>query len=270
MYSQAVRLVAPTPPDDNDEQIPKGALSSRAVIVKVENVGKAFRRFEVQPFLLRNLALRIVGKAPKPKEFWPLQDVSFEIRQGETVGLVGHNGCGKSTLLRIIAGACYPTKGRVQLRGRVAPLLSLGVGFQPDMTGRECIEINATALGMSRDEIAAAEGPMADFAELRDFLETPVRFYSSGMMARLGFAIAIYSTPDLLLLDEVLAVGDHNFQKKCIARIRELQEAGTTILYVSHSEGSVQELCSRAIWLHDGRIAADGDPADVVEAYLRR
>lgn len=267
MYSQAVRLVA-TPPSD-EESVAKAALEARPVIVKVENVGKAFRRFEVQPFLLRNLALRLVGKAPKPKEFWPLQDVSFEIRQGETVGIVGHNGCGKSTLLRIIAGACYPTRGRVQLRGRVAPLLSLGVGFQPDMIGRECIEINATALGMSREEIARAEQPIAEFAELTDFLETPVRFYSSGMLARLGFAIAIHSTPDLLLLDEVLSVGDHAFQKKCIARIRELQEAGTTILYVSHADGAVQELCSRAIWLHGGLIAADGNPADVVAAYLR-
>jgi ABC-type polysaccharide/polyol phosphate transport system ATPase subunit len=246
------------------------ASDDRELIVRVIEVGKAFRRFEQQPFLLRNLLLGLVGRAPKPKEFWPLKDVSFEVRQGETIGIVGHNGCGKSTLLRIIAGACTPTKGAVHVRGRIAPLLSLGVGFQPDMTGHECIEINATALGLSREEIRDALGSIMAFAELDGFLDTPVRFYSSGMLARLGFSIAIHSTPDLLLLDEVLSVGDHNFQRKCIARIRELQEAGTTILYVSHAEGAVQELCTRAIWLHEGHVAADGAPADVVAAYLRR
>jgi ABC-type polysaccharide/polyol phosphate transport system ATPase subunit len=239
------------------------------LVVRVDHVGKAFRRFEVQPFLLRNLLLKLVGRGIRPTEFWPLKDISFDVHQGETVGIVGHNGSGKSTLLRIIAGACYPTQGSIRVRGRIAPLLSLGIGFQPDMTGRECITINATALGLSPAEIREANRPIAEFAELEDFMETPVRFYSSGMLARLGFAIAIHSTPDLLLLDEVLSVGDHNFQQKCVGRIRELQEQGTTILYVSHSSASVEALCDRAIWIHGGLVAADGAPKAVLPEYLR-
>src|SRR5689334_22626760 len=185
------------------------------VILRFEKVGKAFRRFEHQPFLLRNMLLRLTGRAAKPKEFWPLRDVSFEIRQGETVGVIGQNGAGKSTLLRIVAGAAFPTEGQVSVRGRIAPLLSLGAGLQPDMTGRECVEINATALGLSKEEIGERMGAITAFAELGDFLDTPTRFYSSGMLARLGFSVAIHTTPDLLIVDEVLAVGDHTFQKKC-------------------------------------------------------
>jgi len=265
MYDAAVKL-----PDPDTSSTPAaGSQSDESLIVRVEKISKAFRRFDNKPFLVRNFVLGLVGRATKPRELWPLRDVSFDVRRGETVGLVGHNGSGKSTLLRIIAGACFPTSGRVKVRGRIAPLLSLGVGFQPDMTGQECLEFNATALGLSPEEIRDAAEPVARFAELEDFMETPVRFYSSGMLARLGFAVAIHSTPDLLLLDEVLSVGDHNFQKKCIARIRELQTAGTTILFVSHATGAVEELCDRAIWLHDGSIAADGPPGPVVAAYLK-
>jgi ABC-type polysaccharide/polyol phosphate transport system ATPase subunit len=238
------------------------------VVVRCEHLGKAFRRYAQQPFFLRNLLLGLVGKAVKPTEFWPLRDINLEVRQGQTVGILGQNGSGKSTLLRIIAGACYPTEGRVSVRGRIAPLLSLGVGFQPDMTGYECIELNATALGLDHDEIQRAREPIARFAELEGFLETPVRFYSSGMLGRLGFAIAIHSSPDVLLVDEVLSVGDHAFQKKCLARVHELQAEGTTILFVSHAPGAVQELCDRAIWLKEGVLVADGAPADVVPQYL--
>jgi ABC-type polysaccharide/polyol phosphate transport system ATPase subunit len=239
------------------------------VILRFEKVSKAFRRFEHQPFLARNLFLHLAGRANRPKELWPLRDVSFEIFQGETVGLIGQNGAGKSTLLRIVAGASFPTEGRVSVRGRIAPLLALGAGFQPDMTGRECVEINATALGLSKQEIDDRMDAITAFAELDDFLDTPTRYYSSGMVARLGFAVAIHTTPDLLIVDEALSVGDHNFQKKCSAKIAELRRDGTTILLVSHATGVVQELCNRVLWLRDGRLVADGAPGPILEEYLR-
>jgi len=239
------------------------------LILKLDGVGKAFRRFEKQPFLLRNLLLRLVGRAPRPREFWPLRNVSFDVRRGEMIGLIGQNGSGKSTLLRLIAGAAFPTEGRISVRGRIAPLLALGAGFVPDMTGRECVEINATALGLTRDEIAERLERILAFAELADFLDTPVRYYSSGMMARLGFSVAIHTEPDLLLVDEVLAVGDHAFQQKCIARIHELREAGVTILFVSHEAATVRELCDRALWLHDGKLLRDGEPGPILDEYVR-
>jgi homopolymeric O-antigen transport system ATP-binding protein len=239
------------------------------LIIKLEAVGKAFRRFERQPFLLRNLLLRMVGRAPRPKEFWPLRGVSFEVRRGETVGLIGQNGSGKSTLLRLIAGACFPTEGQISVRGRIAPLLALGAGFLPDMTGRECVEINATALGLSREEIRERLEDMLRFAELNDFVETPVRYYSSGMMARLGFSVAVHTDPDLLLVDEVLAVGDHNFQQKCINRIEELRASGTTIMFVSHAADTVRRLCDRVLWLRDGHLIRDGEPGPTLDEYLQ-
>jgi len=258
MYDSSVATVAP------DIQPQLGP-----VILRFQKVGKAFRRFEHQPFLLRNLLLRIVGKAAKPREFWPLRDISFEIRQGETVGVIGQNGAGKSTLLRLVAGACFPTEGHIQVRGRIAPLLALGAGFQPDMTGRECIEINATALGLSRQEIGERLDAIVTFAELGDFLDTPTRFYSSGMLARLGFAVAVHTTPDLLIVDEVLSVGDHNFQKKCTEKIEAMRRDGTTILLVSHAAESVRALCDRVLWLRDGKLVADGAPGPIIDDYLR-
>lgn len=239
------------------------------VILRFDKVGKAFRRFDHQPFLLRNILLHLSGRVAPLKELWPLRGVSFEIFQGETVGLIGQNGAGKSTLLRIVAGASFPTEGQVSVRGRIAPLLALGAGFQADMTGRECVEINAIALGLSRQEIAERMQVITAFAELDDFLDTPTRFYSSGMLARLGFSVAIHTTPDLLIVDEVLAVGDHNFQKKCFEKIAELRQGGTTILFVSHSTGMVQQLCDRVLWLREGRLIADGPPGPILDDYLR-
>jgi ABC-type polysaccharide/polyol phosphate transport system ATPase subunit len=183
------------------------------------------------------------------------------------VGIIGHNGAGKSTLLRMIAGACFPTEGRLSVRGRIAPLLSLGTGFQPDMTGRECIEINATTLGLTKQEIVEQLESIVAFAEINDFIDTPMRFYSSGMSARLGFAVAIHTSPDLLLLDEVLSVGDYAFQKKCMARIDQMRAAGTTMLLVSHSGLAMRKICERVLWLKDGRLAADGAPGPIIDQY---
>jgi ABC-type polysaccharide/polyol phosphate transport system ATPase subunit len=262
MYDSDVVAVTPDPPVREQAEL-------GPVILRFEKVGKTFRRFDHQPFLLRNLVLRLVGRAPKPREFWPLRDISFEVRQGETVGIIGQNGAGKSTLLRLVAGACFPSEGRISVRGRIAPLLSLGAGFQPDMTGRECIEINATALGLSKAEIDERLEAITTFAELGDFLDTPTRYYSSGMLARLGFAVAVHTTPDLLIVDEVLSVGDHNFQKKCISKIEEMRQNGTTILMVSHAAASVKGLCDRVLWLKDGSIVADGPPDSILDDYLR-
>ena len=237
------------------------------LIVRVRDLGKAFRRFEQQPFLLRNILMRLTGRAQPPREFWPLRHVSFEIRRGETVGVVGQNGSGKSTLLRLIAGAAYPTEGQIAVRGRIAPLLALGAGFQPDMTGRECVEINATALGLSSAEIAARLDEIVGFAELHEFIDTPVRYYSSGMLARLGFAVAVHTDPDLLLVDEVLAVGDHAFQVKCIDRIEALRKDGVTIFFVSHDAATVRRLCDRVLWLNHGALVWDGPAAAALEQY---
>jgi ABC-type polysaccharide/polyol phosphate transport system ATPase subunit len=252
-------LVPPATQDFADEPI----------IIRFDQVGKAFRRFEKQPFLLRNLLLRLTGRAEPPKEFWPLRKISFDVRRGETVGVIGHNGSGKSTLLRLVAGAAFPTEGHIAVRGRIAPLLSLGAGFQPDMTGRECVEVNGTALGLSRAEVADRMDDILSFAELADFLDTPVRYYSSGMLARLGFAVAVHTDPDLLLVDEVLAVGDQTFRQKCTDRIHAIQRSGTTIFFVSHDAQSVRRLCDRVLWLRDGHLVRDGAPGPILEEYQR-
>jgi homopolymeric O-antigen transport system ATP-binding protein len=240
------------------------------LIVRLDDVGKMFRRFEQKPFLLREIVKRLTMRSERPRDFWPLRHISFDIHRGETVGVVGQNGSGKSTLLRLIAGAAYPTEGHIAVRGRIAPLLALGAGFQPDMTGRECVEINATALGLSKQEIAARLDDIVHFAELPDFIDTPVRYYSSGMLARLGFSVAVHTDPDLLLVDEVLAVGDHSFQEKCIARIEQMRADGVTIFFVSHDDNTVKRLCDRVLWLKDGRVAADGAAGDVLAAYEGR
>jgi ABC-type polysaccharide/polyol phosphate transport system ATPase subunit len=255
MFKRAMPLVRPSPQAE--------------LVVRARGLGKAFRRFEHPPFLLRNMMLRLTGRADRPKEFWPLRDVSFEIRRGELVGVIGVNGSGKSTLLRLIAGAAYPNEGELAVRGRIAPLLALGAGFHPDMTGRECIEINATALGLSKQEIAERLDTIIAFAELTDFIDTPVRYYSSGMLARLGFSVAVHTDPDLMLVDEVLAVGDHAFQLKCMARIESLHQGGTTIVFVSHSAEQVQRLCDRVLWLKQGRLVADGPAEEILAAYAR-
>ncbi len=239
-----------------------------ALIVRLEDVGKHFRRFERQPFLLRTLLRRVLGRATPPKEFWPLRHVTFDIRRGETIGVAGENGSGKSTLLRLIAGACFPSEGRLAVRGRVAPLLALGAGFQPDMTGRECVEVNGIALGLSLSEIRERLASIVAFAEIGDFLDTPVRYYSSGMQARLGFAVAAHTDPDLLLVDEALAVGDQHFQAKCIARIERIKADGTTIVLVSHDLALVRRLCDRVLWLREGSLAMDGDPERVISEYI--
>ncbi len=199
--------------------------------------------------------------------FWALRDISFDVQQGEIVGVVGHNGAGKSVLLKILARVTRPTVGRIEIRGTVAPLLEVGTGFHPDLTGRENIFLNGVILGMKRDEVNRRLDRIVAFADIGHFLDMPIRKYSTGMRMRLAFGVAAHLDRDIFLLDEVLAVGDHDFQTKCLARLRELASEGRTILLVSHGNEVVEQLCSRAILLHRGSLVASGSPAEVQRAY---
>ena len=214
------------------------------------------------PFLRRWRQFR-----PAVEEFWALRDVSFEIKRGEALGIIGHNGAGKSTILKLLSNIMAPTAGEITINGRLSALIEVGSGFHPELTGRENIFLSGSILGMRRREIAAKLDSIVEFAGVRQFIDTPVKRYSSGMYVRLGFAIAAHLDPDILLLDEVLAVGDTAFQAKCIQRVKELEEAGTTIVFISHDLTAVERLCQRVILLQKGEIAAEGLPRDVIAAY---
>ena len=204
------------------------------------------------------------------QDFWALKDIDLTVAQGETVGILGHNGSGKSTLLKCIAGILKPTTGRVQVRGRVASLLELGAGFHPDLSGRENIFINASFLAIPKKEIARRFDEIVGFAELEPFIDQQVKHYSSGMVIRLGFAVAINVDPELLLIDEVLSVGDEAFQLKCLDRIEEFQREGRTILFVTHSAEQVRRFCDRGVVLHHGEKVADDQPADAIRVFRER
>jgi ABC-type polysaccharide/polyol phosphate transport system ATPase subunit len=219
--------------------------------------GRTLREFV--PALLRRRA----GSPP----FYALRDLSFTVDRGETLGIVGRNGSGKSTCLKLIAGVMAPNAGEVHVRGRVSPLIELGAGFHADLTGRENVYLNASILGLSNRETRARFDEIVGFAELNEFMETPVKRYSSGMYMRLGFSVAVHSDPDVLLVDEVLAVGDAVFAEKCMAKIREMQQAGVTIVIVSHSLDVIREFCDRAILLRGGVLVEEGLPGDVTGHY---
>ena len=199
--------------------------------------------------------------------FWVLRDVSFELEAGKTIGFIGANGAGKSTLLKLMAGILEPTSGEIYTSGRIGALLELGAGFHPDLTGRENVYLNASILGMRRSEVEERFDEIVAFSELEEFIDMPVKHYSSGMYVRLGFSVAVNTEPEVLLVDEVLSVGDVSFQKKCMERIADLRRRGVTIVLVSHGLETVQTFCDEAIWLEDGRIEAQGDATDVAMAY---
>ena len=199
--------------------------------------------------------------------FYALLDVSFSVDRGETLGIIGRNGSGKTSILKLIAGVTAPSQGQVLIRGRVSPLIELGAGFHPDLTGRENIYLNASILGLPNREIRARFSEIVAFAELGEFIDTPIKRYSSGMYMRLGFAVAVHTSPDILLVDEGLAVGDAAFQEKCLAKMREFQKQEVTIVFVSHGLALVQQFCHRALWLDSGRIVAEGAPEAVVQQY---
>ena len=203
------------------------------------------------------------------REFWALRDVSFQVRQGEVVGIIGDNGAGKSTLLKILSRITEPTEGELRFRGRIGSLLEVGTGFHPELTGRDNIFLSGAILGMTRAEIMRRYDEIVAFSEIGDFIDTPVKRYSSGMYMRLAFAVAAHLDVDILLIDEVLAVGDVRFQRKCLSRVDKIAGAGKTIIFVSHNLVAVQSICPRTIWIDHGRIVADGPSADVVKAFMR-
>ena len=240
-----------------------GGAAEAPVIVEVENVSKRFVMQKNRS--LKEMVLNPSRARKHRKDFWALRDLSVDIRAGQTIGLIGPNGAGKSTLLKIIGGIIQPTTGEVRRRGRMAALLELGAGFHEDLTGRENVYLNASILGLSREQIDAYFDEIHEFSGIGDFIDTQVKFYSSGMYVRLAFAVAVHVDPDLLLVDEVLAVGDEAFQRKCLDKIRLLQEEGRTIVLVTHSLDQVTQLCSRALVLGGGNVVFDGDPEEAVE-----
>jgi len=211
---------------------------------------------------------RPIVEGDELEEIWALKDIGFEVNRGDVMGVIGPNGAGKSTLLKILSRITEPTEGRATIRGRVASLLEIGTGFHPELTGRENIFLNGAVLGMSRREIRAKFDEIVDFAGIERFLDTPVKRYSSGMYVRLAFAVAAHLEPEILVVDEVLAVGDSAFQKKCLGKMQEVSHGGRTVLFVSHNMQAVQTFCTRAIFLNRGRLAANGDVRSVVEIYL--
>lgn len=202
------------------------------------------------------------------EERWVLNGVSFSVKKGEAIGLIGHNGCGKSTTLKLLSRIIYPDGGSIEMKGRVSSLIELGAGFHPDMSGRENIYTNAAIFGLTKKEIDERYDDIVAFSELEKFIDNPVRTYSSGMYMRLAFSVAINVNADILLIDEILAVGDSNFQAKCFNKLREIKAEGTTIVIVSHSLGQIEQICDRSIWLQDGLIAAEGAPRDIHPQYL--
>jgi ABC-2 type transport system ATP-binding protein len=232
-----------------------------AAAIEVQGVSKVFKLFREKP---SSLKARLISSRSRAEDFWALKDVTFEVAEGESLGLIGHNGSGKTTLLKVIAGILRPTEGTVRYRGRVAGLLELGAGFHPELTGRENVYLNASFLELSRKDTDRVYDAIVDFAELRDFMDNQVKFYSSGMLVRLGFAVAVHVEPDILLIDEVLAVGDEAFQAKCLGRIRGFQKEGRTIVLVTHALDTVRQVCDRAVMLDHGGLYAKGAPLDVV------
>ena len=235
-------------------------------VIVFTGVGKRFKKGRK---LLLKEALLDIFKPERTVNFWALKDVSFSLKKGETLGVIGSNGSGKSTILKLIAGVMYPDEGKVEVQGKIAPLIELGAGFHPELTGRENIYLNATILGLTKIEIDKRFNSILDFAGLDEFIDTPIKHYSSGMYMRLGFAIAVNINPDILLVDEILAVGDINFQKKCILKMRKFQKMNKTIVFVSHSLDLVKEFSSKVILFDRGKIISMGNPDVVIEKFKK-
>jgi homopolymeric O-antigen transport system ATP-binding protein len=244
--------------------------------VLFDGVWKKFRRGERHDSLrdlIPALGRRLLGRRPvtelSREEFWAVRDVSFEVKGGEALGIIGPNGAGKSTMLKLLSRILRPTRGRAEVRGRLGALIEVAAGFHPDLTGRENVFLQGAIMGMSRAEISRTFDEIVAFAGVSEFIDTPVKRYSSGMNARLGFAIAAHLDPDVLLIDEVLSVGDMAFQERCVARMREMLARGVPLVFVSHNMAAVQELCTRAIVMNHGRAVFDGDPVSAIREYRR-
>jgi lipopolysaccharide transport system ATP-binding protein len=241
------------------------------IAIAVEELGKRYQIGQREPYgALRDVLMDALRRKRRavPETIWALKDVAFKINQGEVVGLIGRNGAGKSTLLKILSRITKPTEGKADIWGRIGSLLEVGTGFHPELTGRENIYLNGAILGMRKTEIARKFDEIVAFAETEQFLDTPVKHYSSGMRVRLAFAVAAHLEPEILLVDEVLAVGDAAFQKKCLGKMGDVAKTGRTILFVSHNMGAITQLCSRVIYIEHGKVARDGTAAESVRAYL--
>ncbi|MDM0481345.1 ABC transporter ATP-binding protein [Clostridium perfringens] len=234
-----------------------------SVAIRVKDLTKKYKLYQKRSERLAN----VLGKEKSIKEFYALKGVSFEINKGECVGIIGHNGAGKSTLLKLLTGVAFPTSGEIEINGRLASMLELGSGFNPELTGMENIYFNGSLNGLTKEEIDGKLKEIFDFADIGNFIEQPVKNYSSGMFARLAFAVAINVDPDILIVDEILSVGDVGFQVKCMEKFNEFKKKGKTILYVSHGLGTVKKFCDRAIWLQKGEVVDDGNSVIVVERY---
>jgi lipopolysaccharide transport system ATP-binding protein len=242
-------------------------MSSSSIVIRLESITQRFRVIQERPDTLRELFSKFFRHPSSYHDFDAVKNVSFEVPKGQMLGLIGRNGSGKSTLLKIIAGVYRPTAGRVTVKGSLAPLIELGAGFHHELTGRENILLNGLLMGYSKREMQEREQRIIDFAEIGDFIDSPVKQYSSGMYTRLAFSVATEIDPEILLIDEILAVGDAPFQEKCFERLRNFRKAGKTILFVSHSMAQVAEQCDRALLIDHGSIMADGDPNEVIEVY---
>ena len=236
-------------------------------IITVEHVSMKFNLASEKFDNIKEYFIKTMKKQVSYDEFWALKDVSFEVQRGDSVGLIGLNGSGKSTMLKTIAGVLKPTKGKVTVRGTIAPLIELGAGFDMDLTARENVFLNGALLGYSHKQMEGYYDEIVDFAELRDFMNVPVKNFSSGMVSRLAFAIATIGTPDILIVDEVLSVGDFRFQQKCQERIQKMRAQGTTILFVSHNLSQVREVCNRIVWLEKGNLRMQGTSEEVCKVY---
>jgi lipopolysaccharide transport system ATP-binding protein len=248
------------------------------VALELQGIFKKFRRGErhdslrdLLPALARRAVRGVTGAASlKPEEFWALHDVSFRVAKGEAVGIMGHNGAGKSTMLKLLSGILQPTAGEMTVRGRLSALIEVGAGFHQDLTGRENVYLNGVILGMTRAEVRRKFDEIVDFSGLADFIDTPVKRYSSGMYARLGFSVAAHLEPDLLIVDEVLSVGDFVFQQKSIEKMRSVRRSGATVIFVSHNLRAMADLCERALLLNKGRVVADGPTSQVIHTYMEQ
>ena len=239
----------------------------KELIIKVDHVSMKFNLASEKFDSLKEYIIKSLKKQVSYNEFWALKDVSFEVYRGESLGLIGLNGSGKSTMLKTIAGVLKPTKGSVSVLGTVAPLIELGAGFDFDLTARENIFLNGALLGYSREMMNSYYDEIVEFSELQNFMDVPVKNFSSGMVSRLAFAIATIGTPDIMIVDEVLSVGDFRFQQKCEARIRSMMDRGTTILFVSHSIEQVESICNKVVWLEKGNVRMFGDCKKIAEIY---
>ena len=234
-------------------------------VISIENVSKSFKIYHDKPLTLKEKILRL--RSNDYSDFIAVNDVSINVKKGETLGLIGHNGCGKSTLLKLITKILYPDKGKISVSGRISSLIELGAGFHPDFTGRENIYTNASIFGLSTKEIDSKLEEIIKFSELGDFIDNPVRTYSSGMYMRLAFSVAINVNPEILLIDEILSVGDENFQKKCYEKIEGFKNSGATIIIVAHDLGTIEKICDRVIWLDAGKIIKEGESDRIVNLY---